>query len=78
MTKAAEVVLNDFRAAHLGRITLETPEEFGAWLAEGLAKEEALQKAREAKLLAKKGKRRAQPEDWEAPDATDEPDSNGG
>jgi ribosome biogenesis GTPase A len=31
MQKAAEIVLNDFRSTALGRITLETPEEFAAW-----------------------------------------------
>jgi len=33
--KAAEVVLSDFRAGRLGRVTLETPAEFARWLAEG-------------------------------------------
>ena len=33
--KAAEIVIHDFRAAALGRITLETPQEFARWLAEG-------------------------------------------
>ena len=43
LQKAAEVVLNDFRAAALGAITLETPEEHAAWLAGGLADEAARQ-----------------------------------
>ena len=34
-TKAAHLVIHDFRAAALGRITLETPEQFALWLAEG-------------------------------------------
>ncbi len=34
--KAAEIVIYDFRAAVLGRITLETPEEFAEWLTAGL------------------------------------------
>jgi len=33
--KAAEIVIYDFRAAILGRITLETPGEFGQWMAAG-------------------------------------------
>jgi ribosome biogenesis GTPase A len=33
--KAAEIVIHEFRAATLGRITLETPEEFALWLAAG-------------------------------------------
>jgi ribosome biogenesis GTPase A len=32
--KAAEIVLNDFRSAVMGRITLETPEAFEQWAAE--------------------------------------------
>jgi ribosome biogenesis GTPase A len=35
LQKAAEIVIHEFRAATLGRITLETPEEFAAWLAKG-------------------------------------------
>jgi ribosome biogenesis GTPase A len=34
-TKAADIVIHDFRSAALGRITLETPTEFAAWLALG-------------------------------------------
>lgn len=34
-TKAAELVIHDLRSGALGRITLETPEEFARWLAEG-------------------------------------------
>ena len=33
--KAAEIVIYDFRACSLGRMTLETPEEFAEWLAVG-------------------------------------------
>jgi len=33
--KAAHIVIHDFRSAALGRLTLETPAEFAAWLAEG-------------------------------------------
>jgi ribosome biogenesis GTPase A len=35
--KAAELVIADFRSGALGRITLETPEEFTRWLKAGLA-----------------------------------------
>ena len=35
LQKAAEIVIYDFRAAALGRITLETPLEFAQWLQEG-------------------------------------------
>jgi ribosome biogenesis GTPase A len=35
MQKAAEIVIYDFRAAALGRVTLETPAEFAHWLQAG-------------------------------------------
>jgi ribosome biogenesis GTPase A len=35
MQKAAEIVIYDFRAAALGRVTLETPLEFAQWLQAG-------------------------------------------
>ncbi|MDD4944582.1 ribosome biogenesis GTPase YlqF [Rhodoferax sp.] len=35
MQKAAEIAIYDFRANALGRITLESPEEFAQWLAAG-------------------------------------------
>ena len=35
LQKSAEIVIHEFRAANLGRITLETPEEFAQWLAVG-------------------------------------------
>ncbi len=35
LQKAAEIVIHEFRAGTLGRMTLETPEEFSAWLAAG-------------------------------------------
>jgi ribosome biogenesis GTPase A len=57
-TKAAEIVIHDFRSAALGRLTLETPNEFAQWLASGLKadaeraeKKAALQK--EKKTLRK-------------------------
>nr|WP_295768842.1 ribosome biogenesis GTPase YlqF [Rhodoferax sp.] len=35
LQKAADLVIHDFRSAVMGRITLETPTEFGQWLAHG-------------------------------------------
>jgi len=35
LQKSAELLIHDFRCGALGRITLETPEEFTRWLAEG-------------------------------------------
>ena len=35
LQKAAEIAIYDFRSSALGRITLETPQEFAQWLAAG-------------------------------------------
>jgi len=35
LQKAAEIVIYDFRAGELGRVTLETPDEFAQWLVSG-------------------------------------------
>ena len=35
LQKAAEIVIYDFRSAALGRVTLETPDQFAEWLALG-------------------------------------------
>ena len=50
--KAAENILTDFRDGQIGRITLETPEQWQAWLA--AAREE------EARLQAKRAERQAE------------------
>ena len=47
--KAAEIVITEFRNATLGRITLETPDEFVQW--------QAVADAREAERAAKKAAR---------------------
>jgi ribosome biogenesis GTPase A len=54
LQKAAEVVLNDFRASAWGPITLETPEQFALWAAAG----EAAEAARAAKQAARKAGRK--------------------
>ena len=54
LTKAAEIVLNDFRSAIMGRITLESPEEFEVWWAEGVALEVERQRKKAARLQKKK------------------------
>jgi ribosome biogenesis GTPase A len=48
LQKAAEVLVYDLRAGNLGRVTLETPEEFASWLAAGqvLEAQRALKKKR--------------------------------
>jgi ribosome biogenesis GTPase A len=45
--KAAEAVLNDFRSAAIGRVTLETPEDQAVWLA-ATAEREAVRSAKKA------------------------------
>ena len=55
--KAAEIVITEFRTATLGRITLETPEEFGRWLAAGQQLDAERLAKKEAKAAAKKGSR---------------------
>ena len=59
-TKAAEIVIHDFRSAALGRLTLETPAEFSEWLASGMKadaektlRKEALQKEKKTARKAK-------------------------
>ena len=59
-TKAAEIVIHDFRSAALGRLTLEIPSEFAEWLASGLQadaeralRKEALQKEKKTALKTK-------------------------
>lgn len=53
--KAAENVLTDFREGAIGRITLETPKQWEAWLKEARKREAALKAEREAKKLARNG-----------------------
>ena len=59
LQKAAELAINDFRSGAWGRITLETPEQFAQWWAQG----QALDAERLAKRQARgKGKRPPQDE----------------
>ena len=60
-TLDAEIAIHDFRSGALGRITLETPEEFARWLAEGKKAdaERAARKAEFAKAKAENASRRA-------------------
>ena len=50
LQKAAEIVLTDLRSAALGRVTLEPPAEFEAWLAAA----EVQEKARAARPAAQR------------------------
>jgi ribosome biogenesis GTPase A len=56
--KAAEIVIGEFRSATLGRITLETPEEFAQWLEAGLQ----LDAERLAKREKRVGKGKSEPQ----------------
>ena len=70
MQKAAEVLINDFRSSILGRITLETTEQFEAWCAAAEAAEAERQRQKLARQkAAKRGTR-----DFESDDNADAED----
>ena len=56
LQKAAEIAINDFRTGAWGRITLETPDEFAQWWAQGQAVDAQRLTKRE-----KRDKRRGRP-----------------
>ena len=56
LQKAAEIVLTDLRSAALGRVTLETPAEFEAWLAAAEVQENE-RAARKAEQLRRNERR---------------------
>jgi len=69
LNKAAELVIHDFRSGSLGRITLETPEQFAQWLAAGevrdaerQVKKDAIEHARLVRLKKIPRPPRAEPE----------------
>ena len=53
--KAAELILTDFREGKIGRITLETPNQWETWLKAARKKEAERKAAREARQAARKG-----------------------
>jgi ribosome biogenesis GTPase A len=55
LQKAAELVITDFRTGHLGRITLETPEDWRAWQAESELREAQRAEQKAARNKARKG-----------------------
>jgi ribosome biogenesis GTPase A len=67
MQKAAEIAINDFRSAAWGRVTLETPEDFVRWAAEGAA----LELERQAKVKPR-GRKKQVPQRG-GPPAADDP-----
>jgi ribosome biogenesis GTPase A len=54
LQKAAEIGIYDFRSGILGKITLETPEEFAQWLAVGKTLDAARQLKKDAIELDRK------------------------
>ena len=54
LQKAAEIVIFDFRAMALGRITLEAPDEFARWLAAGQMLDAQRQQKKDAIELDRK------------------------
>ena len=70
LQKAAEIVLNDFRSGTLGRISLETPEQYLVWLAESQERDAEREASKRGKR-GKRGRKSAQP------DALDDPDEIG-
>jgi ribosome biogenesis GTPase A len=59
--KAAEVVITEFRTATLGRVTLETPQEFEQWLAAGRQLDAQRLAKKEARAAGKKGSGKKEP-----------------
>ena len=55
LQKAAEIVIGEFRTATLGRVTLETPQEFAQWLAAAQQQEEERLAKKEARAGKTKG-----------------------
>jgi len=55
LQKAAEIVLHEFRSGGIGRITLETPEEFAGWLAAGQQADAERAAKKQARAARKKG-----------------------
>ena len=53
--KAAENILTDFREGKIGRITLETPNQWETWLKKARQKEAELKAIREARKVERKG-----------------------
>jgi ribosome biogenesis GTPase A len=58
--KAAEILLTDFRSGAIGRMTLETPEDFALWLAAAEKAEAELAAARQLKQAQRRGAYRGQ------------------
>ena len=60
--KAAELVLTDFRDGQIGRITLETPQQWETWLKKARQREAELKAQREARKAERKGQAAPKPQ----------------
>ncbi|MGM9513555.1 ribosome biogenesis GTPase YlqF [Roseateles sp. DB2] len=67
MQKAAEILMYDFRQGVLGRISLETPEEFKAWAAAAAIADAERERLAQEKKAQRKG--RSSRDSWDAPEA---------
>ncbi len=56
LQKAAEILLHDFRAGSLGRISLETPDQFAIWREEAL-RAQVLRRQKQLEQLAQRGRK---------------------
>ena len=57
--KAAEILMHEFRSGGLGRITLETPEQFVQWRAAAAERDAAREAERQRRKAPRKGTREA-------------------
>jgi len=57
LQKAAEIVLTELRAGSIGRISLETPEEYAQWLAAARAREAERKARKDAQAAERKARR---------------------
>jgi ribosome biogenesis GTPase A len=69
LQKAADIVLTDFRSAIMGRITLETPDQFDQWSAEAEVVEAERQRQR---ALRNKKRQRGQSDQGDQGDSDDQ------
>ena len=77
LQKAAEIAIHDFRSAVLGRITLETPDEFAQWLAAGQQLDAERQVKKDAIELARLVRLKKVPRPARAPDLHQQPPDDG-
>lgn len=69
LQKAAEILMYEFRQGVLGRISLETPEEFKAWAAAAVIADAERERLAQEKKAARKG--RSSRDSWDADEEED-------